>query len=459
MLHRVNGAQVRDAITGELNRDLVGQPIQIVIRDTTTLFPIQDNAGDPIPGSELVVMPTFEIPWFWIDTTTPADLYLDWLHAASGARGPVDFDAVLRDAARGAQVAAEQALAEVQAYIAANPGGGSPGVTVHNQLSGLTDGDPHTQYLTPARAGALHPTFEQVGTTVANAVSTSSAADRDRTNHYGEQAISTITNLESRLQAAANSGGSPIVQLPDDGQPPLGVAAGSIIARIPTSTVPTTTVETVAYSSQGTTVTCPVPTDRAVGDVMIFIPAFDGASTDIVCSDTGWSEILDYSGSQGRKGAAYVYRIADAAALAALGSNVTATVATAGRRMGVCFKLSGARAETAWPAYGSGSNRSAATLTGTTTTGWTVPSFSTATVPFSRVALFTIHDGQPDPATAAGFTEVGHVSCSDAGAEPKTLTVLIKSLAATPVPAATVVHPASSTTASGGGQFIIPVAP
>lgn len=109
MLYRVNGAQVRDAITGELNRDLVGQPIQIVVRDTTTPFPIQDNAGDPIPDSELIVMGTMEIPWFWIDAASPADLYLDWLHVASGARGPVDFDAVLRDEARAARVAAEAA--------------------------------------------------------------------------------------------------------------------------------------------------------------------------------------------------------------------------------------------------------------------------------------------------------------------------------------------------------------
>jgi hypothetical protein len=113
MLYRVNGAQVRDANTGELNRDLVGQPIRIVIRDTTTPFPIQDNAGDPIPDSDLIVMSTFEIPWFWIDALTPADLYLDWLHVASGARGPVNFEAVLREMARAAQEAADAAVKSV----------------------------------------------------------------------------------------------------------------------------------------------------------------------------------------------------------------------------------------------------------------------------------------------------------------------------------------------------------
>lgn len=113
MLYRVDGAQVRDAITGELNRDLVGQPIRIVVRDTTTPFPIQDNAGDPIPDSDLIVMATFEIPWFWIDAVTPADLYLDWLHVASGARGPVNFEAVLREMARAAQAAGDAAVKTV----------------------------------------------------------------------------------------------------------------------------------------------------------------------------------------------------------------------------------------------------------------------------------------------------------------------------------------------------------
>lgn len=113
MLYRVDGAQVRNADTGEVHRDLVGQAIRIVIRDTTTAFPIQDNAGDPISDSDLIVIPTFEIPWFWIDTDTPADLYLDWLHVASGVRGSVNFEAVLREAIRAAQETANAAVKTV----------------------------------------------------------------------------------------------------------------------------------------------------------------------------------------------------------------------------------------------------------------------------------------------------------------------------------------------------------
>lgn len=107
-LYRVNDAQVRDAVTGELNTALAGQPVQIVVRDTTTPFPIQNGAGDPITDSLVAVTPTFTTPWFWIDVADPSDLYLDWYHAGSGARGPVDFDAVSRDAARAAATSAEE---------------------------------------------------------------------------------------------------------------------------------------------------------------------------------------------------------------------------------------------------------------------------------------------------------------------------------------------------------------
>lgn len=100
-IYRVDDAQVRDAVTGELNTGLVGQQIQIVVRDTTTAYPIQDAAADPIPSSLLTVTPVFTTPRFWVDTTTPADLYLDWYHASSGVRGPVNFDAALRELARG----------------------------------------------------------------------------------------------------------------------------------------------------------------------------------------------------------------------------------------------------------------------------------------------------------------------------------------------------------------------
>jgi hypothetical protein len=107
--YRIDNAEVRDAVTGELNQALVGQQIQILTRDTTTPYPIQDVTTDPIPDSLLTVQESKCVPTFYINTATPADLYLDWYHAGSGARGPVNFERVLRDEAVAARVAAEAA--------------------------------------------------------------------------------------------------------------------------------------------------------------------------------------------------------------------------------------------------------------------------------------------------------------------------------------------------------------
>jgi len=107
--YRVDGAQVLEAVTYLPVRELVGQQVQIVLRDTTTPAPIVDETSTPIPGSMMTVNSFVAIPRFWINTTTPADLYLDWYDAASGARGPVDFEKVLRDEAVAARVAAEAA--------------------------------------------------------------------------------------------------------------------------------------------------------------------------------------------------------------------------------------------------------------------------------------------------------------------------------------------------------------
>src|SRR5690606_23559099 len=103
---RIDDAQVRDAVTGELIQGLVGQQVKIVTRDTTTPFPIYDAIGDPIPGSVVTVTPVFTVPRIWVDVTTPADVYLDWYDEASGVRGPVDFDRALRDSAAAAAASA-----------------------------------------------------------------------------------------------------------------------------------------------------------------------------------------------------------------------------------------------------------------------------------------------------------------------------------------------------------------
>jgi hypothetical protein len=152
-LYRVNDAQVRDAVTGEIKTELVGEQVQIVVRDTLTPFPIQNSVGDPIADSSLTVTPVFTVPWFWIDVSSAADLYLDWYHAGSGARGPVNFDGVLRDEARAARESAEAAeaaaaAAQVAAEAALAAGGGGTGVgATWNTLPGRPDtfpAAPHT---------------------------------------------------------------------------------------------------------------------------------------------------------------------------------------------------------------------------------------------------------------------------------------------------------------------------
>jgi hypothetical protein len=108
-VYRIDSAPVRDAVTGEFNQDLVGQQVQIVVRDTTTPYAIQDAAADPIPSSLLTVQTSFCVPTFYINTASPSAVYLDWYDAASGARGPVSFERQSREEATAARVAAEAA--------------------------------------------------------------------------------------------------------------------------------------------------------------------------------------------------------------------------------------------------------------------------------------------------------------------------------------------------------------
>lgn len=226
---RIDDAQVRDAVTGELIQGLVGQPVKIVTRDTTTAFPIYDSIGDPIAGSVVNVTPVFTVPRIWVDIVSPADVYLDWLDEASGARGPVDFDRALRDAAASSAVSASASSSAAQAAQAAAeeaaegvPTGGTTGqvltkasnadrdtvwvnpssggsATDHNTLANLTVGDPHTQYHNDTRGDALYYRKSQVDSMVNNAASANSAADRNRANHSGTQSIATIENLQTIL--------------------------------------------------------------------------------------------------------------------------------------------------------------------------------------------------------------------------------------------------------------------
>jgi hypothetical protein len=264
-----------------------------------------------------------------------------------------------------------------------------------------------------------------------------------------------ITGVWDEILATAGQG---ITLIPEGTLPPLGSPPG-IYGFLPTPEV--VKFATASYTTEGDTVECPVPDDVAIGDAVIFIPAFvpvTAGGDNITVDADGWTELLDYSPQQARKPAAYAYLVPDQEALDALGETVTATSVNAGRRAGVTYAIPGALVDEAWPTYASGSNRSAATINDNTTTGCTIQQIGTVTVPFNRVVLMVISDAESTPAEADGFTQVAWAGGSAGGSEPFTLTVLTKALSEAPVPAAIVTHPEALSTSHGGGQFIIPAA-
>lgn len=250
-----------------------------------------------------------------------------------------------------------------------------------------------------------------------------------------------------------------ITLIPEGTEPPLGSAPG-IYGFVPALPEPLR-FNSISYNTNGTSVACPIPEGVQVGDAVVFIPAFSPTVitvNGISCTDLGWVELWDYAANQSRKPAAYVYRVPDAAALSNLGAIVTATTVDTGRRCGITYAIPESLVASAWPVFGSGSNRSAATINDNTTTGCTIQGFAVATVPFHKVVVAVVHDDDATPAASIGFTEVTSASGSAGGTVPITLTVLVKDLAAVPIPAAPITHPVADSTTHGGGQFIIPVA-
>jgi hypothetical protein len=289
-----------------------------------------------------------------------------------------------------------------------------------------------------------------------------SAADMRQvvTGIWGETALA-VKSVNDTLPDLAGAVSIPegITLIPEGTEPALGSPPGiyGFVAAPPE----VLRFNSVSYNTNGTTVVCPMPPEVAVGDAVIFVPAFSPTTVTvngIAVSDPGWVEIIDYSANQSRKPAMYVYRVNDAAALSNLGATVTATVTDTGRRAGITYAIPGSLVDSAWPAFGSGSNRSAATINDTTTTGCTIQGFSTATVPFHKVVLAVVHDASASPAACVGFTEVTSATGDAGGASAITLTVLVKDLAAVPIPAAPVTHAAATSSTHGGGQFIVPVA-
>lgn len=185
---------------------LAGQTVTIVRRGTTTPVSItEDEAGTlVIPSSARVVSAQLFIPAFWVNES---DMPVSAL--GGGIEVPLEtaegiakrLDTLEPQVASAVSSAAASALAAANAQAAAEAaaaGGGGGGVTSHGALSGR-DADDHLQYHTDARGDARYPLKSAVTTEIGNAVATSSTADRNRANHTGQQAISTITNLQTIL--------------------------------------------------------------------------------------------------------------------------------------------------------------------------------------------------------------------------------------------------------------------
>lgn len=264
-----------------------------------------------------------------------------------------------------------------------------------------------------------------------------------------------VTGLWDETQIGIAGG---ITLIPEGTEPPLGSPPG-IYGFLPSAEP--IKFATMSYDTEGSTVDCPVPSGVAIGDAVVFIPAFVPAITggdEITVADASWVRILDYSPQQSRKPAAFVYRVNDQAALDNIGASVIATSVNAGRRAGVTYAIPGSLVDSAWPTYSSGTNRSPATINDNSTTGATIQQIANVSVPFHRVVLMVMSDAESTPVEADGFTLVAWAGGSAGGSQPFTLTVLSRALSTAPVPAAPFTHPVAMSSAHGGGQFIIPVA-
>lgn len=238
---RYDAQLVLDEETGQQLVELRGQLANVYARGTTTKLTLLDVDGfalaNPITITPLGTTPTF----YTVETATQADLVSGTTRLPIWS--PQGLEEAAATSAAAAQVSAEAAsLAEarVEQLIDEGGAGGGGGTSDHGQLAGLEDDD-HPQYLTSGRAMLLFPTPSTVDGKIAQAIATSSQADRDRANHFGTQSIASVFGLGQRLAdldtkvAAAASGGALVLSTTDPVPP--GTPAGTLIIRT-TGTVP-----------------------------------------------------------------------------------------------------------------------------------------------------------------------------------------------------------------------------
>lgn len=180
------------------------------------VYDINDTAGTtPLSITDLNGLPLSEVKTTEQGVTAPfrVENKPEVIWRSGPYAIPLSAPKAMRDAAEAAVVAAQASAAAATSLatgvvrtINNTPPDASGNVSVagaggasdHGALGGLGDDD-HPQYLTEARSNALHYTKGQVDTAVNNAASANSSADRNRANHTGAQAISTITGLQAIL--------------------------------------------------------------------------------------------------------------------------------------------------------------------------------------------------------------------------------------------------------------------
>lgn len=156
--------------------------------------------------------------------------------------------------------------------------GSGGGTSDHNQLSNLTTGDPHTQYLNAARGDQRYYSRGQVDAIAAAAALQTSAADRDRANHTGEQGIGSITGLQAALDAAGGGAAGPdvprivIVATGDEPRPADAVVVQWYDGRDPSTPQPvnmgTNDIRILGTFTAGADLIAPsVPTGLTIGSI------------------------------------------------------------------------------------------------------------------------------------------------------------------------------------------------
>lgn len=222
--------------------------------------------------------------------------------------------------------------------------------------------------------------------------------------------------LISAAQAAAGPLG--IIVLTDGQTIPAGTPAGTVVIWTNAPAAPGTDFKSTITATATVGITAAIPTNAAVGDVIVAMYANTSSESNQRVTSPGWVEIIDYAAIRPSRAAVYIYQVVDAAALTALGTTValdaggiTSTVHAAH-----VFRVAGLNVTTAWNAYASGSNRASGTPATTSTAQLRPNTINTITAKYNAILAF-FADADPeaaklqnsaiDPGGTTGFTKLG----------------------------------------------------